>query len=40
VTYAESALIALETARRITPPDGMICLTGSLYLVGEIKRLL
>jgi dihydrofolate synthase/folylpolyglutamate synthase len=40
VTYAESALIALETARRITPPNGMICLTGSLYLVGEIKRLL
>lgn len=26
---------ALQTARDITPPDGVICVTGSLYLVGE-----
>lgn len=38
VTYADNAFIALETASRISPPDGMICVTGSLYLVGEIKR--
>jgi len=25
---------------RLTPPDGIICVTGSLYLIGETKRLL
>jgi dihydrofolate synthase/folylpolyglutamate synthase len=29
---------ALRTALRITPRDGMICVTGSLYLIGEWKR--
>ncbi len=29
---------ALEYARQHTPPEGMICVTGSLYLVGEVKR--
>ncbi len=28
---------ALKKAQEITPPDGLICVTGSLYLVGEIK---
>jgi dihydrofolate synthase/folylpolyglutamate synthase len=32
-----AAVDALETARRITQPGGLICVTGSLYLVGEIK---
>jgi dihydrofolate synthase/folylpolyglutamate synthase len=31
---------ALRVARETTPRDGTICVTGSLYLVGEIKRLL
>ncbi|HEU4433580.1 MAG TPA: folylpolyglutamate synthase/dihydrofolate synthase family protein [Pyrinomonadaceae bacterium] len=29
---------AIETARRITPRQGMICVTGSLYLIGEWKK--
>ncbi len=29
---------ALDRAWERTPPDGMICVTGSLYLVGEAKR--
>ena len=31
---------ALDTAMQLTPPDGIICVTGSLYLIGEMKRLL
>lgn len=30
---------ALDLARRLTPPDGLIVVCGSLYLVGEVKRL-
>jgi dihydrofolate synthase / folylpolyglutamate synthase len=29
----------LEQARALTPPDGLIIATGSIYLVGEIRRL-
>ncbi|HUQ33186.1 MAG TPA: hypothetical protein VM095_13780, partial [Pyrinomonadaceae bacterium] len=32
-----SSAEALSIARRLTPPDGLICVTGSLYLVGEIR---
>ena len=28
---------ALRKATEITPPEGLICVTGSLYLVGEVK---
>lgn len=28
---------ALEMALKITPPDGLICITGSLYLIGELR---
>jgi dihydrofolate synthase/folylpolyglutamate synthase len=35
---AVSAAQALEEARLSTPPDGLICACGSLYLIGEIKR--
>jgi dihydrofolate synthase/folylpolyglutamate synthase len=28
---------ALKKAQQVTPSDGLICVTGSLYLVGEIK---
>jgi dihydrofolate synthase / folylpolyglutamate synthase len=31
---------ALERARAITPPNGLIIATGSVYLVGEIRQLL
>jgi dihydrofolate synthase/folylpolyglutamate synthase len=31
---------ALALAQRVTPPRGVICACGSLYLAGEIKRLL
>ncbi len=30
---------ALEQARALTPPGGLIIATGSIYLVGEIRRL-
>lgn len=29
---------AIEKAREITPSDGLILVTGSLYLVGEVRR--
>jgi dihydrofolate synthase/folylpolyglutamate synthase len=31
---------ALQKAREFTPANGLICVTGSLYLVGEIKSIL
>jgi len=37
---AESVQQALSWARRVTPPDGLICATGSLQLIGEVKRLI
>jgi dihydrofolate synthase/folylpolyglutamate synthase len=30
---------ALAEARRLTPPDGIIIATGSIYLVGELRTL-
>lgn len=36
----ESVPEALELAERITPPDGLIVVCGSLYLIGEVKELL
>ena len=40
VALAPSARDALTLARAQTPPGKLICVTGSLYLVGEIKSLL
>lgn len=37
VYVALSANEALQIAKEITSPAGLICVTGSLYLVGEIK---
>jgi dihydrofolate synthase/folylpolyglutamate synthase len=34
---APSAIEALAEARRLTPPDGIIIATGSIYLVGELR---
>ncbi len=34
-----SVTLALEEARRLTPSDGIILVTGSVYLVGEVRGL-
>jgi dihydrofolate synthase / folylpolyglutamate synthase len=39
IHFADSSLEALQAAWKVTKPDGLICVTGSLYLVGEIKRI-
>jgi dihydrofolate synthase / folylpolyglutamate synthase len=36
----ESARQALTWARQVSPPDGLICVAGSLQLVGEVKGLI
>jgi len=36
---AGSVAEALAEARRVTPADGMIFVTGSVYLVGELRQL-
>ena len=38
ITKSKTIPDAIETARRNTPPQGMICVTGSLYLIGEWKK--
>jgi dihydrofolate synthase / folylpolyglutamate synthase len=40
ITLAPDALEALRAAREQTPEDGLICVTGSLYLVGEMLGIL
>lgn len=40
ITVAPDVRDALTIARSITPKDGTICVTGSLYLVGEAKEIL
>ncbi len=35
---ASNAAQALTVARRFTPPEGLICACGSLYLIGELKK--
>jgi dihydrofolate synthase/folylpolyglutamate synthase len=40
VRLAGSAEEAVQLARKVTPPDGLICVTGSLYLVGAIQEAL
>lgn len=40
VMATASASEALEEAKRITPPQGLICITGSLYLIGEVKAIM
>lgn len=40
IIAARNAAAALDAARRITPADGLIVVTGSLYLVGEVRELL
>ncbi|HKQ09416.1 MAG TPA: folylpolyglutamate synthase/dihydrofolate synthase family protein [Blastocatellia bacterium] len=40
VFFTETPQQALSWARSVTPPDGLICVAGSLHLVGMVKRLL
>jgi dihydrofolate synthase/folylpolyglutamate synthase len=40
IALAPSSRDALTLARTHTPPGGLVCVTGSLYLVGEVKELL
>jgi dihydrofolate synthase/folylpolyglutamate synthase len=40
ITLAPTAAEALQIARETTPAGGLVCITGSLYLVGEIQGLL
>jgi dihydrofolate synthase/folylpolyglutamate synthase len=37
IALAPSSRDALVIARTHTPPGGLVCVTGSLYLVGEVK---
>jgi dihydrofolate synthase/folylpolyglutamate synthase len=37
---ASTVIEALRLARQFTPPDGLICVTGSLYLVGAAQEIL
>jgi dihydrofolate synthase / folylpolyglutamate synthase len=39
ITLTSSPGEALRVAREQTPPQGIICVTGSLYLVGEVMKL-
>jgi len=40
VRLASSALEAVQLAREVTPADGLVCVTGSLYLIGPIQEAL
>jgi len=40
IIVAKSVQDAIALAKQITPPTATICVTGSLYLVGEVKALL
>lgn len=40
VIFAETVKQAMSWARSVTPPDGLVCVAGSLHLVGEVKRLI
>jgi dihydrofolate synthase/folylpolyglutamate synthase len=40
VIAAPSVSEALQKASDLTPSDGLICITGSLYLLGEVKAIM
>jgi dihydrofolate synthase / folylpolyglutamate synthase len=40
VMKAQSSPEALQIATETTPPDGLICIAGSLYLIGELRPLI
>ena len=37
VIKTQSSVQALRIATEMTPPDGLICIAGSLYLIGEMR---
>jgi dihydrofolate synthase/folylpolyglutamate synthase len=39
ITVATSSAEALEIAETLTSPEGTVCVTGSLYLIGEVRPL-
>lgn len=39
-TIARDPAAALDEARRVTPPDGLICVTGSLFLAAETRAVI
>jgi dihydrofolate synthase/folylpolyglutamate synthase len=39
ITVATASSEALKIAERITPATGTVCITGSLYLIGEVRPL-
>jgi dihydrofolate synthase/folylpolyglutamate synthase len=40
IAVAHSVGDALKLAKDLTPPQGLICVTGSLYLLGEVKAII
>jgi dihydrofolate synthase/folylpolyglutamate synthase len=40
VLTSESSAAGMKLARAETPPEGLICIAGSLYLVGELRPLI
>jgi len=40
VLTSESSSAALRIAEVETPPEGLICIAGSLYLLGELRPLI
>jgi dihydrofolate synthase/folylpolyglutamate synthase len=40
ITLAKDVCTAIEEAMKQTPPEGIICVTGSLNLIGEVKAAL
>jgi dihydrofolate synthase / folylpolyglutamate synthase len=40
IIFTETVKQALSWARSVTPPEGLICVAGSLHLVGAIKKLI
>ena len=40
LTMTDSPAEALSVALSLTPPGGLICVTGSLYLIGDIMQVI
>jgi dihydrofolate synthase/folylpolyglutamate synthase len=40
VVKTESSVQALRIATEMTPPNGLICIAGSLYLIGEMRPMI
>jgi len=40
IAHSSSVAEALQLARAVTPPEGVICITGSLHLIGKAQELL